>query len=294
MLSLQQIDRCNRLLLEGMSEYLDFRADFIDRDAIAELTADGAMTADEAFSLMLAALLGLSVSENRLHREIYEAYFPRMLCPLNAAEFRADPYWRQVKLPAVKAGKWELCTQQFKPYEAFAAGDLCWCPDGRLIPRIGYFKEAFSYPAVLEFGREWMFITPNEVITMAPHVEAAFGRVLTYGLGLGYYAFLTARRDEVESVTVVERDGDLIGLFNRYILPQFGEAGKKIRIVQADAFDYAATRMGEGGFFHYVFTDLWHDPSDGVALYQRMKALEHHSPGSTFGYWIEDTLRCYE
>lgn len=293
MLTPEQIARCNQLLLEGLSEYLNERPDFIDADAIRELTADGAMTAAEAFSLMLAAALGLSVGDSSLHREIYAAYFPEMLRSLDAEVYRQDPYYRTVKLPDAREGRWEFRTLSYKPYEAFAAGDLRWRPDGRMIPQIGYFAERFDYPCVLEGGREWMLITPNEINTMASHVEAAFGKVLTYGLGLGYYAFMTARKEDVESVTVVERDADVIALFERHIRPQLGAVGEKIRVVQADAFEYAATRMGEGGF-NYVFTDLWHDPSDGVELYHRMQAMEERSPGSEFGYWIEDTLRWYE
>ncbi len=293
MLSVAQIENCNRLLLEGLSEYLNERPDFIDADAIRELTADGALAEEDAFSLMLAACLGLSVGESALHREIYASYFPEMLRPLDTAVYRDDPYYRAVKLPDAREGRWEFRTMGYKPYEAFACDDLRWRPDGRLIPQIGYFKETFEYPCVLEDGREWMLITPSEINTMVPHVEAACGKVLTYGLGLGYYAFMTARKDEVESVTVVERDADVIALFERHIRPQLGEAGEKITVVRSDAFEFAAREMGKGGY-NYVFTDLWHDPSDGVELYHRMKALEEHSPGSEFGYWIEDTIRCYE
>ncbi|MBQ8382572.1 MAG: hypothetical protein IJX47_05125 [Clostridia bacterium] len=293
MLNAEQIAHCNRLLLEGLSEFLNERPDFIDADAIRELTADGALSAEDAFSLMLAAYLGLSVGENAFHREIYAAYFPEMLRPLDAAVYRDDPYYRAVKLPDAREGKWEFRTLRYKPYEAFACDDLLWRPDGRLIPQIGYFEEVFEYPCVLESGREWMLITPNEINTMAPHVKAAYGRVLTYGLGLGYYAYMVARKVEVESVTVVERDADAVALFERHIRPQFGASGEKIRVVRSDAFEFAEREMGKGGY-NYVFTDLWHDPSDGVALYHRMKAMEKYSPGSEFGYWIEDTIRCYE
>lgn len=293
MLTSEQIARCNRLLLEGLSEYLNARPDFIDADAIRELTADGGLTQENAFSLMLAAALGLSVGENPFHREIYEAYFPQMIRPLQAANYKSDPYYRTVRLPDAKIGKWEFRTMRYRPYEAFACDDLLWRPDGRLIPQIGYFAEDFEYPTVLEDGREWMLITPNEINTMAPSVAAAYGKVLTYGLGLGYFAYMVARKPCVESVTVVERDADVIALFERYIRPQLGAAGEKIRVVRSDAFDFARREMGKGGY-NFVFTDLWHDPSDGVELYHRMRALEDCSPGSEFRYWIEDTLRCYE
>lgn len=292
MLSETQIDRCNRVLLEGLAELLNNRPDWIDADAIRELTGDGLLSEQEAYSLLLAAVLGLSIDRSPMHREIYNAYFPELLHFLQAEEYRADPYYRTVRLPDAKDGRWEFRTQRYRPFEAFACDDLLWRPDGRVIPQIGYFREAFDYPVVLEDGREWMLITPNEINTMKPAVDAAYGRVLTYGLGLGYFAFMAARKAEVESVTVVEREAGVMNLFRKYILPQFGTAGEKIRLIRADAFEYAEHEMGKGGY-NFVFTDLWHDPSDGVELYRRMKALESRSPGSEFAYWIEPTLRCY-
>jgi hypothetical protein len=293
MLTEAQIAKFNQIIFSFWADYLNSHPDYIDEAGIAELTADSSFTAEEVYPMVIAALMGLSVDENRLHREIYEAYFPDMIHPLSAEDYRSDPYYRAVQFPNVREGKWELRTLSYKPYEAFVVSDPHIRTDRRIIPQIGYFEERFDYPCVLEGGREWMLITPNEINTMAPHVEAAFGKVLTYGLGLGYFAFMTARKEEVDSVTVVERDADVIALFEGYVRPRLGGAGEKITVVQADAFDFAATEMAKGGY-NYVFTDLWHDPSDGVALYHRMQALEHLSPGSEFGYWIEDTLRLYE
>ena len=61
-----------------------------------------------------------------------------------------------------------------------------------------------------------------------------------------------------------------------------------LEIIQADAFDFAPKHLPA---YDVVFTDLWHDVSDGLPLYQRMKALE--VPGVKYLYWIEQTLRCY-
>ena len=63
---------------------------------------------------------------------------------------------------------------------------------------------------------------------------------------------------------------------------------RELEIIQADAFDFAPKHLPE---YDVVFTDLWHDVSDGLPLYQRMKALE--VPGVKYLYWIEQTLRCY-
>lgn len=50
-----------------------------------------------------------------------------------------------------------------------------------------------------------MTVTPNEINTIRPSVEQSRGKVLAYGLGLGYYAFHAAQRADVTSVTVVEK-----------------------------------------------------------------------------------------
>lgn len=73
------------------------------------------------------------------------------------------------------------------------------------------------FPAVLENERIWMTITPNEIETMKEAVDKAFGNVLTFGLGLGYYAYMVSEKVNVESITVVEKiKMSLIYLINMY------------------------------------------------------------------------------
>ena len=81
----------------------------------------------------------------------------------------------------------------------------------------------------------------------------------------------------------------MIDLFRRCLLPRFPR-WDCLRIVQADAFDYAARTAPHEGY-DCIFTDLWHDVGDGLPLYRRMKALE--VPGPRYFYWIEKTLRAY-
>jgi spermidine synthase len=132
---------------------------------------------------------------------------------------------------------------------------------------------------------------PNETNTTKPAINFSEGKVLTYGLGLGYFAYMSALKENVESVTVVERSRDVIDLFKKYILPQLPNP-EKLEIVESDAFEFAEKRMQEGGY-NTVFTDIWHDPSDGCDLYLRMKTYEKLLPDAKFVYWVEDTLKLY-
>ena len=287
----ERIEMENQWLMERLSAFLGNHADAITGDMVRELSDGAGVDGDEAYALLLAAMLGLDTAANPANYAMYRRYFPKMLKRLDAGEYRADPYYRAVKLPQIKLGAWELRQERYRPYEAFVRDDLTSLPDGRVLPQIGYFAEEFSFPALLENGREWMLITPNEINTMRPAIQAARGRALSYGLGLGYFAFMAARKPEVQSVTVVERDARVISLFEKYVLPTMADLDKLV-IVKGDAFEYAERCMGTGRF-DTVFTDLWHDPSDGVALYRRMRACERFSPQSEYSYWIEPTLKRY-
>ena len=156
------------------------------------------------------------------------------------------------------------------------------------IPQIGFFNEEFSFPTVFEDGREWMAIKPNEIETMKVPIEKANGKVVTFGLGMGYFAYMASLKENVSSVTIVERDKNVISLFKTHILPYFQNADK-IKIVESDAFDYVKNQMSSEGF-DYAFVDLWHDTSDGVDLYVKMKKLEHFSKNTKFEYWIEKSI----
>ncbi|MBQ3223766.1 MAG: hypothetical protein IJB41_09155 [Clostridia bacterium] len=281
----------NSALLERLSLYLNGHERDIDAASARDLMRACRMNETEAFSMLLAAMLGLETDLYPEHRQAFEAYFPYMVRLLDPALYRADPYYAAVRIPSRKQGRWELCTQTYAPCEAFVCGDMQRMPDGRLIAPIGFFMEPFSYPCVKENGREWMLITPNEIETMRPAIDQANGKVLAFGLGLGYFAFMAARKPEVASVTVVERDANVIRLFKEHILPQFPQI-QKLRIVQADAFDYMQN-CAPAERYDFIFTDLWHDAGDGLPLYRRMKALEPLSPASRFTYWIEPTLRAY-
>lgn len=286
-----EIQKFNTLILQKLSLYLHLHADFIEASIIKELVNECNLTPTEAFGLVLAQACGLNIEENDEDYMLYQEYFTEMVAVLNPHEYEANPYYKNIKIPTAKIGKWEFKHERYQPYEAFVYNDLKEMPDGRLIPQIGFFEEAFSYPAVLENNREWMLITPNEIETMKAPIAEATGKVLTFGLGLGYYAYMVSEKENVSSVTIVEKDANVIQLFKKYILPQFMQ-GHKIQIIHEDAFVYAENHFAKENY-DVVFTDIWHDPADGVDLYLKMKTYEHLNPNSKYLYWLEETLLCY-
>ncbi len=284
-------EQANQRLFKILSVYLNLAPDYIDTSMIKEITGGDSSGEEFAYANIAAAACGLDIYDNANDKKFFRTHFLPCFTKLDLSPFESDPYYRNIKLPVGTKGKWEFQVKVCKAYEAFVYDDPEICPDGRILPRIGFFDRDYRFPAVLENGREWMTLMPNETNTTKPALDKSQGRVLTYGLGLGYFAYMASLKDEVDSVTVVERSADVIALFNEFIFPQFAHP-EKIKIVESDAFEYAEKYMSAGEF-DVVFTDIWHDPSDGCDLYLRMKTYEHLLPNAEFLYWVEDTLKLY-
>lgn len=285
------IPKESRAIFEMLALYINDTPDFIDGKMIADITGGNDSLTEYAYGILLAAACGLDCYESREDKEYYRRFFPKAVKKLCVKDYENDPYLKTVPFKCGSFEGWSLEYQKYKPYELFVRDDPITEFDGTVIPQVGFFTKEFSFPAVTENGRVWMTVTPNEINTMKAPVAAARGRVLTYGLGLGYFAFMASNKDEVDEVVAVERDERVIKLFREKLLTGFPNKDK-IRIVCADAFDYAESAMPKEGF-DVVFTDIWHDPSDGVELYLRMKEYEKLCPDTEFHYWIEKSLRLY-
>ena len=129
-----------------------------------------------------------------------------------------------------------------------------------------------------------MSIIPNEIETMKDDIAKVSGKVLVYGLGLGYYPYMISLKDEVKEIVIVEKDSNIIKLFKENILPQFKNKDK-IKIVQDDAFHFEKT---DTKTYDYCFVDLWHGSEDGIEFYLKFKALELRS--KNYLYWLERSL----
>lgn len=291
MLTKEKIQKYNREILNRIAAFMNYSSDFITSDIIDELVNECGVDRKYAFSLVLASACYMNINDSEEDREMFENYFPEMIHYLKKEDYDCDPYYKNIKVTPVKENSWEFREAIIKPYELIPLDDLKETPDGRIIPQVAFFDCEFPYPVILENDVEWMLVTPNEVETMREGIEKASGKVATYGLGLGYFPYMTSIMDEVTSVTVVERDESVIDIFKRFILPQFPHP-EKVKVVLADAFEYAE-KVAPVEHFDYIYIDIWHDPSDGVEMYKKFKELEGLCPDTRFEYWIEKTMKHY-
>lgn len=285
-MDLDKIKGDNFEVIGMVAYYLVNHSDFISKQMVNELAYLSKFSDSDAFFILFCEAVGLDIVNNEEDKYLAMSYLKKGIKKLDKSVYENNEYYKNIKVIEDKIGNWEFKYLKYKPYEAFIYDDLIIENEHKEIPSVGYFDEEFEYLAVLENGNEWMLITPNEINTMQPIIDDVSGEVVTFGLGLGYFAYMASLKENVNSVTVVERDKNVIELFNSYILPQF-KYKDKIKIICEDAFDFASTMEG----YDCAFVDLWHDVSDGVRLYLRMKQLEKKN--IKYYYWIEKSILSY-
>ena len=269
------------------ADYLSIFPEIITEEMINSLKESG-IEDKYAISALLSEIFALDTEKRENDKRLFRNYILPSIRILDAKKYMNDPYYKNVKLPDVKLGSWEFKNEYYAPYRAVICHDMILNDDFSEIPPLGFFTERVEFPAVLEDGNEWMTLTPVDLDTSEDAIERAQGNVVTFGLGLGYFAYMASRKDEVSSVTVVEKSEKVIELFTKYVLPQFSHP-EKIKIVNRDAFEYAEFEMPNENF-DFAFVDTWRDASDGAPMYERMKKLEPLSPKTEFSYWIENFL----
>ncbi len=287
---LRALRKANNDVAWTMAEYIDETPCSISPSLISEVNPGGRFQEEAIVAALIAGFSGIDENDRLLN-----GYFNESVKKLDAEEYARNPYLQTIVFPDVSSAHWKFTHYTYKPYEIFIRDDIRVDRSLQEIPQLGYFNCRFTYPAVEQDGREWMAVKPSEIATMQPVIDLVCGNVVTFGLGLGYFTFMTSQKPEVESITVVERDEEAISLFKTYILPQFPNKDK-VRIVQSDAFEYMEGRMSNpsDSDFDFAFVDLWHDTSDGLEAYLRARKIESGLKESgcrtEFHYWVEKSL----
>lgn len=122
-----------------------------------------------------------------------------------------------------------------------------------------------AYTRLVHAGRGLvMSDTPDERRDHVPFVARARGRVLVNGLGLGMCVAAALAIPEVEHVTVVEADADVIALVG----PHY--AGPRVTIVHCDAFAYAPPpRTRYDAVWHDIWDEICSDNLPGMIRLHR-------------------------
>lgn len=202
-----------------------------------EADPEGELPEELLYAAFMAGFCGIHEDDTTIN-----GYFQEAVHLLETTKYIDNPYLKNIKFPDTATRHWIFTHYSYRPYEAFICNDIDIDKNLREVPQIGFFRERFAYPAVEQDGREWMAVKPSEIETMRAPIEEATGRVVTFGLGLGYFAYMVSEKPDVTSLDIVERSEEAIALFERHILPQFPNK-EKIRIIRSDAFGFLNENM---------------------------------------------------
>ena len=223
------------------------------------------------------------------NREIIEKSIKPAVKKIDSSIIENDPYYKTIKIDSIQDGDYFLGNIKYYPYQSFAYDDVEVLEDDyyREISKIGYFDHELPFLTISKDNVIWMSITPNETWTILPAIGRSSGKVITFGLGLGYYPFMCSLKEDVESVTIVEFDENIINLFKKHLLPLFPNK-EKINVIHADAFKYCEEN-NVNELFDFAYMDIWHGAEDGLPFYFKFKKYEEKTH-CKFEYWLEDSI----
>lgn len=249
--------------------------DLINPDEIKQYIKEG-LSEKEAILEVLYDFYRLE--HNDENDDVMGRYIANNLKKLEEKEYLDNPYVQNIKANA-KLGKYQLRNIEYEPYQLFAYDDI-YLDGYKEYSRIGYFTSKFPYLALTEGNNVWMSLNPNEIETMKPYIKKGKGNVLVLGLGMGYVPYMMSLKDEVKSITIIEKDKEIIELFKKALLPQFINKSK-IKIIEDDAISY----LNKNNKYDYIFADLWHNPEDGLSLFVQLKRISKN-----IDCWLEMSL----
>ncbi len=197
-----------------------------------------------------------------------------------------NPYFKNIRCFKAIKGNITLRTSMYLPYQVFNKDEITIDEQKYFteVIQLGYFTQQMQYLELLENDVNWMSITPHEILTMKDDISKISGSICVVGLGLGYFAYMTSLKDDVESITIIESNATIINVFKDHILPSF-ENKHKIKIVQSDAFKFLESNCD----FDCVYIDIYRDVYDALLPYIRCKKIENKY-SVKFYYWIETSI----
>lgn len=134
-------------------------------------------------------------------------------------------------------------------------------------------------------GDLWMSLTPLEFESQGIGVSRARGHVAVLGLGLGWAAAECAINPAVTTITVIERDPEVIALHAE--LDLFGrlphDSGRKVQIVHGDAKAWQPTKPVD-----LLLPDIWLPLISAEDRVAEMRAIQHNIGAAAIHFWGQE------
>jgi hypothetical protein len=157
----------------------------------------------------------------------------------------------KVELTPGKCGPWEIERFTVSEHEARIFNlrqAMQWTAHRRI--------DGGTYTRLTRNGKVIMSDTPAEQADHWDIIHRAEGLVLVNGLGLGMVVGAMLGKPNVNHITVVEKDADVIELVGRQI--DVAEVADRLMIVHCDAYEYEPPK---GITYDVVWHDIWDNVS---------------------------------
>ena len=233
--------------------------------------------------------------EKQIQREMHEAGFhefagsedtwPSLF--LSSSEWAESPYHSSISLDLIKDENFSFETVRTAGRELFNADAIVKDPDRELNDSMVLRAMDRNFDAIYLYqdDDEWMVDAPSEAATNDAPAARAHGKVVTFGLGIGYFIFMAMRNPLVKEITVVESSAEVIAMFERFLYPQFPH-DIPLHFIHGDAFDYFNESFLSG--FDYIYTDIWKSAQDGLEIMEKL-LHQYVPPFEKADFWIEDS-----
>jgi len=188
----------------------------------------------------------------------------------------------RTQVPEGKIGLWSI--RRFTVSEKNASVErirsvYSFSSRGRCVP-------AGTYTRLLRDKVVVMSDTPDELSDCLSAWYHAEGFCLINGLGLGLITELCLMKSEVEKITVIEIDSDVIKLVGEHLFSKYGM--KRLEIINTDALQYKSPPK-------FKYNMVWHDIWDNICAdnLNDMKKLHRKYGQKTKwqGSWCRDWIR---
>lgn len=181
----------------------------------------------------------------------------------------------EVRFPDYEEGTWGPWTLEQRN------GQM---PDGSVL-LAGYWSRFASFPApyiLKRDGKIWMSTTAMEAESQQPHIWAARGHTVICGLGMAIALLNIAAKPDVDRVTVIEKDPDVIAAFWHFTDAPSWDGWDKVTIREADAFTVDIDEP-----IDFLYMDIWPNLGQVEAL-EETRAVQQRLRPKAVGFWGQE------
>ena len=105
---LEKTFELNFRLTRLYANYLEHYNEIINADMMNALCGDGSIDERDGFAAILCQIFGLDIDGSSDERTLIREYITPSVRVMDPERYTNNPYYKNIKIPEVKKGKWEL------------------------------------------------------------------------------------------------------------------------------------------------------------------------------------------